>query len=312
MEKTEKKDYKEKKPRLSAKFYETLYQVICTGVCFIVAALCIYPLLYSLVVSFAKPEDILYQYVIPIPTKVSLYAYIQVFTVSSFIGKAIAVSVFRTVVGTFLSVFISSMLAYAIARKNIPGKKYLMYLMIFLILFNGGLIPTYLVIKSVGLLDNIWVYVLPNIINAWNVIIIKQSMEGIPSEVEESAMLDGVNDLQNFTQIVLPMSKPVIAAISIFTLVFQWNSWYDAMLYVSPASSQLWPLQYYATISLNNLNQVNNADLGNLEEIMGIKDVDNMSIKMALTVVTTLPILCVYPFFQKYFTKGVYLGSVKG
>ena len=124
---------------------------------------------------------------------------------------------------------------------------------------------------------------------------------------------------------------PVIAAISIFTLVFQWNSWYDAMIYVSPAASKLWPLQYYATISMNNLNQVNNADIGSLEEIMGIKDVDNMSIKMALTVVTTLPIamiaafsksllalvttlpiLLIYPFFQKYFTKGVYLGAVKG
>ena len=312
MEKSEQKTVRAKRPHLSAKFHENLYQVICTGVCLIVALLCLYPLLYTLVVSFASPSDILYQFVIPIPTRVSLYAYIQVFTVSSFLGRAIAVSVFRTVVGTVLSVFVCAMLSYAIARKNIPGKKYFMYLMIFLILFNGGLLPTYLVIRGVGLLDNIWVYVFPNIINAWNVIIVKQSMEGIPAEVEESAMLDGVNDLQNFLWVVLPMSKPVIAAISIFTLVFQWNSWYDAMLYVSPASSKLWPLQYYATISLNNLNQINNADLGNLEGIMGIQDVDNMSIKMALTVITTLPILCVYPFFQKYFTKGVYLGAVKG
>ncbi len=303
---------KTKKKHLSAKFYEILYQVLCTGVCFIVAALCLYPLLYTLVVSFANPSDILFQFVIPIPTKVSLYSYIQVFTVSSFLGRAIAVSVFRTVVGTVLSVLLCSMLAYALARKNLPGRKYFMYLLIFVIIFNGGLIPTYLVIKSVGLLDNIWVYIFPNLINAWNVIIIKQSMEGIPAEVEESAMLDGVNDWQNFFRIVLPMSKPVIAAIGIFTLVGQWNSWYDAMLYVSSAHSDLWPLQYYATISLNNLNQVNNADLGDLESILGIKDVDNMSLKMALTIVTTVPILLVYPFFQKYFTKGVYLGAVKG
>ena len=183
---------KTKKKHLSAKFYEILYQVLCTGVCFIVAALCLYPLLYTLVVSFANPSDILFQFVIPIPTKVSLYSYIQVFTVSSFLGRAIAVSVFRTVVGTVLSVLLCSMLAYALARKNLPGRKYFMYLLIFVIIFNGGLIPTYLVIKSVGLLDNIWVYIFPNLINAWNVIIIKQSMEGIPAEEEESAMLDGV------------------------------------------------------------------------------------------------------------------------
>ena len=303
---------KKKKPLFSAKFHENLYQVICTAVCFLVAALCIYPLLYTLAVSFAKPEDINYSFLIPIPTKVTLYSYIQVFTVSSFLGRAIAVSVFRTAVGTVLSVLLTAILAYAMARKNLPGRRYFRYLMIFIIIFNGGLIPTYLVVKSVGLLDNIWVYIFPNLINAWNVIIIKQSMEGIPAEVEESAMLDGVNDWQNFSAVVLPMSMPVIAAISIFTLVFQWNSWYDAMLYVSPAASHLWPLQYYATISMNNLNQVNNADIGSLENILGIKDVDNMSIKMALTIVTTLPILCIYPFFQKYFTKGVYLGAVKG
>lgn len=307
MEKT-----KQKKPLFSAKFHENLYQVICSSVCILIALLCLYPLLYTLAVSFAKPEDIYYGALIPIPTKATLYAYIQVFTVSSFLGRAIAVSLFRTVVGTVMSVLLCAMLAYAMARKNLPGRKYFMYLMIFVIIFNGGLIPTYLVVKGVGLLDNIWVYIFPNLINAWNVIIVKQSMEGIPAEVEESAMLDGVNDWKNFTSIVFPMSMPVIAAISIFTLVGQWNSWYDAMIYVSPAASKLWPLQYYATISLNNLNQVNNTDLGNLESIMGIKDVDNMSIKMALTVVTTLPILVVYPFFQKYFTKGVYLGAVKG
>ena len=171
---------KKKKPLFSAKFHENLYQVICTAVCFLVAALCIYPLLYTLAVSFAKPEDINYSFLIPIPTKVTLYSYIQVFTVSSFLGRAIAVSVFRTAVGTVLSVLLTAILAYAMARKNLPGRRYFMYLMIFIIIFNGGLIPTYLVVKSVGLLDNIWVYIFPNLINAWNVIIIKQSMEEMP------------------------------------------------------------------------------------------------------------------------------------
>jgi ABC-type glycerol-3-phosphate transport system permease component len=236
----------------------------------------------------------------------------KVLTSGSHILQAIGVSIFRTTAGTVLGVFLCSLFAYALSRKNIPGKKYVMYLLIFIILFNGGLIPTYLAIKQVNLLDNIWVYVIPNLINAWNVIIIKQSMENIPKEVEESAQLDGVNDLRNFSSIILPMSKPVLAAMAIFTLVGQWNSWFDAMLYISPARSGLWPLQYYATISLNNLNQINAGDLGDLGSILGIEGMNNMSIKMALTIITCLPVLLTYPFFQKYFTKGVYLGAVKG
>lgn len=290
---------------------ERVYQYVCGLVCFVVAALCLYPLLYTLAVSVCAPENINYSAVLPIPTKFSLRAYMQVFTVGDYIWRAILVSVFRTVVGTFLSVVVCAMLAYALSRRDLPGKRGFMYLLIFIILFQGGLIPTFLVIKEVNLLNNIWVYVLPNIMNAWNVIIMKQSMEGIPREIEESARMDGVSDLQNFVLMVLPMSTPVLAAMAIFTLVGQWNSWFDAMIYVTSAHSDLWPLQYYATISLNNLNQINannpNPNVNNFTALM-----EGMSVKMALTVVTTLPILVMYPFFQKYFTKGVYLGAVKG
>lgn len=290
---------------------ERVYQYFCILVCVTVAALCLYPLLYTLAVSVCAPERIDYRFVLPIPLEFSFRAYSQVFTVGDYIWRAILVSVFRTAVGTVLSVVVCAMLAYALSRKDLPAKRAFMYLLIFVILFQGGLIPTFLVIKEVNLLDNIWVYVLPNIMNAWNVIIMKQSMEGIPREIEESARMDGVGDLQNFLLMVLPMSKPVLAAMAIFTLVGQWNSWFDAMIYVSPTHSELWPLQYYATISLNNLNQINannpNPSVNNFTVMM-----ENMSIKMALTVVTTIPILVMYPFFQKYFTKGVYLGAVKG
>ncbi len=289
---------------------ERVYQAICFTCCILIAAACLYPLLYTLAVSVCAPERINYHFVLPIPMQFSLNAYKQVFTVGNYIWRAIGVSVFRTVVGTVLSVVVCAMLAYALTRKDLPGKKPIMYLLIFVILFQGGLIPTFLVMKELNLLDNIWVYVLPNIMNAWNVIIIKQSMEGIPREIEESAALDGVNDLQNFTLMILPMSKPVLAAMAIFSLVGQWNSWFDAMIYISSTRADLWPLQYYATISLNNLNQINankpNPEVNNFTMMM-----ENMSIKMALTVVTTLPVLIAYPFFQKYFTKGVYLGAVK-
>jgi putative aldouronate transport system permease protein len=297
---------------MTAKSKEKAYQGFCAAVVIIIAALCVYPLLYTLIVSFCDPARIKFFGVLPIPKQFSLVAYVKVFSAGSYIGKAILVSVFRTVVGTVSSVLLCSLFAYSLSRNGLPGKKPVMYLLIFVILFNGGLIPTYLVIKQVGLLDNVWVYIFPNLINAWNVIIIKQSMEAVPKEIEESAQMDGVSDLRNFASIILPMSKPVLAAMAIFTMVGQWNSWFDAMIYVSPVYSQFWPLQYYTMISFNNLNQINQGSVGDIGSIIGIEDLNNMSIKMALTVVTSLPILAVYPFFQKYVTKGVYLGAVKG
>ncbi|MDR3318336.1 MAG: carbohydrate ABC transporter permease [Clostridiales bacterium] len=297
---------------MTARSKERIYQGVCATVCVLVASVCVYPLLYTLIVSFCDPAHISFLGILPLPSQFSLTAYVKVFSAGSYISKAILVSVFRTAVGTVGSVLLCSLFAYALSRKGLPGRKPVMYLLIFVILFNGGLIPTYFAIRQVGLLDNIWVYVFPNLINAWNVIIIKQSMEAVPKEIEESAQMDGVSDLRNFINIVLPMSKPVLAAMAIFTMVGQWNSWFDAMIYVSSVHSSLWPLQYYTTISFNNLNQINQGGTGDVGSIIGIEDINNMSIKMALTVVTCLPILAVYPFFQKYFTKGVYLGAVKG
>lgn len=184
-------------------------------------------------------------------------------------------------------------------------------LLIFCILFNGGLIPTYVVIDGLGLTNNIWVYILPNVINVWNVIVIKQFFEGLPKEIEEAANIDGANEWNVFLKVILPMSKPVMAAIGLFTMVGQWNSWFDAYLY-APQMSEIWPLQYYIQISFNNLNQINQGNIEKIEAIIGIDNVDDMTVKMALTVIGCLPVLIVYPFFQKYFAKGVYLGSVKG
>ncbi|MDR1093131.1 MAG: carbohydrate ABC transporter permease [Clostridiales bacterium] len=297
---------------MTARRKENIYQGVCAAAVAIVAALCVYPLLYTLVVSFCDPASISFAAVIPIPKSFSFGAYAKVFSAGSSIGAAIGVSVFRTVVGTVSSAALCSVFAYSLSRKGLPGRKYVIYLLLFVILFNGGLIPTFMTVKQLGLLDNLLVYILPNLINAWYVIIIKQAMEGMPKEIEESAMIDGANDWRNFINIVLPGVKPVLAAVAIFTLVWHWNSWFDAMIYVSAAHSNLWPLQYFTTISFNNLNQINSGDTGDLGAILGIEGLNNMSVKMALTVVTCLPVLAVYPFFQKYFTKGVYLGAVKG
>ena len=297
---------------MTAKTSERIYSVSICVICAVIALLCLYPLLYTLLVSFCAPSDINASYFLPIPEKFTVQAYAQVLTAGNYIVRAIGVSVFRTVVGTVLSLAFSSLLAYALSRQELPGRNAVIKLVLFCILFNGGLIPTYVVIDSIGLTDNIWVYIFPNVINVWNVIIIKQFLEGLPKKIEEAANIDGANEWTIFISVILPMSKPVMAAIGLFTLVGQWNSWFDAFLYVSSAHSELWPLQYYIQISFNNLNQINQGNLDQLEGILNIGTLDDMTIRMALTVIGCVPVLVVYPFFQKYFTKGVYLGSVKG
>ena len=296
---------------MTAKTSEKMYDVSVFVICAIIALLCLYPLVYTVLVSFCAPQDINASYFLPIPEKFTIQAYAQVFTAGDYIIRSIGITVFRTVVGTLLSVAFCAMLAYALSRHNLPGRNAVIKLILFCILFNGGLIPTYLVIEDLNLTDNIWVYVIPNIMNVWNVIVIKQFFEGLPREIEEASNIDGANEWQIFALVILPMSTPVMAAIGLFTMVGQWNSWFDAFLYCG-RSSNLWPLQYYIQIQFNNLNQVNQGNLDKLEGILNIDTLDDMTIKMALTVIGCAPILIVYPFFQKYFTKGVYVGSVKG
>ena len=297
--------------KITSKTSERIYDIIIFLICGIVALLCLYPLIYTVLVSFCAPQDINASYFLPIPEKVTVQAYMQVFTAGDYIVTAIGVSVFRTVVGTILSLVFCAMLAYAVSKSNLPGRGLVIKLILFCILFSGGLIPTYIVIESLGLTDTIWVYIFPNIMNVWKVLIIKQFFEGLPKEIEEAAMIDGASEWKLFIRIVLPRSLPVMASIGLFTMVGQWNSWFDAFLYVRN-NSNLWPLQYYIQISFNNLNQINQGNLDALEGIMNIGTLDDMTMKMALTVIGSVPILIVYPFFQKYFTKGVYVGSVKG
>ncbi len=297
---------------MNAKAKEKIYDVSIIVICVLTALLCLYPLLYTLLVSFCNPSDINASYFLPIPKKFTLQAYVQVMTAGSYILKAIGVSVFRTLVGTVISLIACALLAYALSREALPGRSAIIKLVIFCILFSGGLIPTYVVIDSLNLTNSIWVYVIPNIMNVWNVIVIKQFFEGLPKEIEEAATIDGAGEWKIFIAVILPMSKPVMAAIGLFTLVGQWNSWFDAFLYVDASHADLWPLQYYIQISFNNLNQINQGNIDQLEGIMNIGTLDDMTMKMALTIIGCLPILIIYPFFQKYFAKGVYLGSVKG
>ena len=223
--------------------------------------------------------------------------------------KGLGISAARVVVGTVTKMACTMILGYMVAQKELPGNKVLMGMVLITILYGGGTIPTFLTVSSLGLLNTFWAMILPGLVDSWSVLVFKQFFGNIPKDVLESAEIDGCSELQKFIRIVLPMSKPVLASLGLFAAVGHWNSWFDAAIYLS-SNHDLYPLQLILRNLLTNANL--GADLaedlvGNVEEALQT----STSLRMVVVVVGTVPILCVYPFLQKYFTSGVYTGAVK-
>lgn len=226
------------------------------------------------------------------------------------IWSAIKITGLRTVVGTAVSIFCISMLAYALSKRNLIGWKYFSFFFVFTMYFGGGLIPTYMVIKSVGLIDSFWVYIFPGLIGVFLMILVRTFIEQIPGEIEESSKIDGANDLQIFFRIIMPLCVPVLATIGLFLAIGHWNSWYDS--YVYTYKPELKTLQ---AVLVKILNQFQTAsmmsDAQQLAQSSKRIPVSSESIRMAVTMVATLPIILVYPFVQRYFVKGIMMGAIK-
>jgi putative aldouronate transport system permease protein len=240
------------------------------------------------------------------PRNLDFSGYLFIFRSGKEILTAYYMTILRTAIGTTLNVLVSAMVAYPLSKNYYPGRKAITLLFAFTMWFSGGMIPNYLVIKSLGLIDNFWVYILPGLVNPFNMLILRNFFIQIPEALEESARIEGANDIKIFTKIILPLSKAAIATIALFYAVFHWNTWFDALLYIN--KKELWTVQY----KLQQL--LKSADISALAS-----DPSNMSaippaetVKMATIVIVVLPILCVYPFVQKYFIKGILIGSVKG
>lgn len=227
------------------------------------------------------------------------------------ITSAYQVTISRTVLGTLLSLIVSMLMAYGLSKKGLKGTKLVNIMMLITLYFSGGLIPVYLLYRELGLFDSIWVYIVPALYNAWNIILFRTFFKTLPPSLEESAKIDGANDLIVFFRIVLSLSMPIIATIALFTAVTHWNDWYAGTVYVSRRN--LIPLQ---TLLMRVINDNSSMDfLAASTKVLTNKQkssVTSNSIKMATLVITTLPIICVYPFLQKYFAKGVLVGSIKG
>lgn len=274
----------------------------------LVALICLMPFWLIVIGSFSKESDVLKFGYSLWPKNWSLAAYEMVFNVPQRIVQGYKVSITITAVGTFVSLFLSSMAAFVLMRKDFTHRNKVAMFLYFPSIFSGGMLPSYLlIVKYLGLKDNIWALILPGMISAWNIFLLRNFMTDIPSSISESAKIDGANDFQIFIKFYLPLSKAGLATIGLFTALGYWNSWSNAMLYIN--DQNLFPLQYLLYSMLSNAQGAQ--DLAAAAGV-SVSNLPSETYKMAMAVVTTGPIVLLYPFVQKYFVKGITVGSVKG
>ena len=223
------------------------------------------------------------------------------------------ISILRTVVGTALSIVVTAIFAYGLSRSELMGRKFYMVLCIITMYFSGGLIPSFLLIRELGMMNSFWVFIIPSLVSVWNMIIFRTFFKELPAGLEESAKMDGCGNWGTLFRIVLPLSGPVVATLGLFTAVYHWNDWFLPSIYISNES--LLPIQTMLKQILNSnivseqLSQLDSAAQGQMAKM---QTVTSKSLSMATMMVATLPIIMVYPFVQKYFVKGVLVGSLKG
>lgn len=270
----------------------------------IIGLVTLIPFVHVVAGSFTTSAEMAAKKFVIIPTDWSIEAYRFIFSTNT-IFKAMGVSIGTTFAGTLISMFITALMAYGLSRKDVDGRKVIMFMVVFTMLFHGGLVPTFLVVKELGMIDTYASLILPTAISAFNLIILKNFFQNIPEGLEESARIDGCSDFGILFRIVLPLSMPAIATISLFYAVTYWNTYLSAILYLNESAK--WPIQVL-------LRQIvvlaSGMDISS--ELDSVAPPPAQSIKMAVIVVATLPILCVYPFLQKHFAKGAMIGSIKG
>mgnify|MGYP005834590301 CR=1 FL=1 len=294
---------------VGSKMKISLFDMVNYFVLIVIGIVTIYPFLNVLAVSLNDSTDTIRGGIHIWPRMFTLRNYHEVVRYDNLI-TAFKNSVLRTVLGTLISVFCSAMLAYSLSRTDFIARKLFSKYFAITMYMSGGLIPTYMLIRNLHLTNTFIVYILPGIISVWNVFVIRSYIDGLPYSLQESAKLDGANDFYIFFKIVMPLCVPVLATVSLFVAVGHWNSWFDTYIY-NGSKEKLTTLQFELMKILSNTqDSVSAEELQNMSKDK-VETVSPESIKMAITIVTTLPILCVYPFIQRYFIKGVTLGAVK-
>ena len=273
-----------------------------------VVVVTVYPFWNIFIISINDATDAIRGGLYFLPRKLSLSSYAEILGRSTFLAS-IKVSVGRTLIGTPIAVLVTAMLAYPLSRKDLVGRKFWNLLFVFTMYFGGGLVPYYMVLKGIHMLNTVWVFIFPMMMSVYNMILIRSYIESMPDSLFEAAKIDGANDLVVFVKMVIPLSKPILMTVALFVAINQWNSWFDAYLYTSDQA--LKPMQSILVEILNQYQTGASTSQAMSNAKAGVT-VTPDSIRMAATMVATLPIIMVYPFVQKYFVKGIMLGAVKG
>jgi putative aldouronate transport system permease protein len=267
----------------------------------LLAFITLYPFWDTLIVSVIPLEEYLASSIHIFPKNISFEAYTHLFSMKE-LWRSYGVTIFITVVGTAVNMLLTIMAAYALSKRELKGQTIIMFLIVFTMMFSGGLIPSYLIVKNLGMINSLWALIVPSAINTYNLIIMRNFFSAIPDELEDSARMDGCNDMGILFKIIIPLSMPSIATITLFYAVARWNEFFSAVFYIN--SKELWPLQLFLRAMLFE-NEASYSSGADSPFLLGV------SIKMAAVMAATIPVMLIYPFFQKYFVKGAMIGAIK-
>ena len=268
-----------------------------------VAAITLYPLLNLVAVSFSSRAAYVRNPLMIFPADIDLGAYRSVFK-NHLLWNSYGNTIIVTIGGVIFSMFLTSTMAYPLSEASLKGKKWISALFLFTMFFSGGMIPNYYLVRSLGMLGTLWALMIPGALSVYNAMLMKNSFESLPASLKESARIDGANDLTIFIKIALPLSLPIIATLTLFYAVGQWNSYFSALIYTS-SNRDKWTLQLL-------LREIITTSASMLDDGTALDALPAESIRYASIVLATAPILCIYPFLQKYFVKGMMVGAVKG
>ncbi|MDI9513400.1 MAG: carbohydrate ABC transporter permease [Bacillota bacterium] len=294
------------KSSLSSKIFDVLNYLFML----LLMVAMIYPFWNTFAVSLNDALDSIKGGIYLLPRKFTLYNYATMFSRGTLLDAAF-ISVSKTLIVTILNVFLSSLAAYVLSRKNFVFRKFMTIFLVLTMYVNAGLIPQFFLFQRLGLINKYWVYIVPNLIGAFNVIVIRTFMNGLPESLAESARIDGAGEFRTFVQIIMPLCKPVLATVALWVAVGTWNSWFDTFIFAS-RYQKLSTLQYEMMKLLSSSMIQSGTVIPGLVGQTQSRVVTPTAIRAAMTIIAALPIIFVYPFLQKYFVQGLHLGSVKG
>ena len=277
------------------------FNIFNYGLLGFLALITLYPFWDSLIVSIIPLEESVASSVHLWPKSITFEAYSYIFQLKE-LWSSFGNSVFITAIGTAISMFVTVLAAYSLSKHKLPGKRGILFLLVFTMMFSGGLIPTYIIVKEFYLLNSLWGLIIPTAVNTYNLIIMRNFFMSVPESLEESAKIDGCTDVGVLFRIVLPLAMPAVATIALFYAVYRWNDFFTAVMYITDKDK--WPLQLFLRAMLME-NEASYQSGGDNPFLLG------QSIKMSSVMISTIPVMLIYPFFQKYFVQGATLGAVK-